>query len=455
MGKTKRSKEATRAVSRGKLAVMKETNVITCFLEHDGKILILKRSDLVGSFRGHWAGVSGYMETDSTEQAYTEIGEELGLSRDDVELLVEGPVLSVESKEKDTTWHVHLFLFHLPDPARIRLDWEHTEWRLIYPSDLGEFQTVPKLKDGLDLVLGEADAHFQTDDPDIRIWMVLFARDESHGASWFSTQAVNLLERQLQKLPEPDPEEFLGWLEDFCRAVGRIRPSMLSIANRLYLIHHRIREEWAGGNSNPRFRSAALEAIGKEKAQNEEDRGRLAEQFLPHLPSGGTLLTFSYSHTVLDVLKKFPDRIGKVIVTESRPLCEGARMARELSRAGIKTVFVTDASFGVFLKECDLVVTGCDMMVRLPGGNGGGDPGLGWIVNKIGTYPIAVLAKHEGIPFVTICERYKLIHPDLVPDTMVLEEKDPSEVISGDHPFSVRNVYFDKTPIDLVTLITP
>ena len=45
---------------------MKKINVVTSFLEHDGKILILRRSDKVRTMKHQWAGVSGYIESNET-----------------------------------------------------------------------------------------------------------------------------------------------------------------------------------------------------------------------------------------------------------------------------------------------------------------------------------------------------------------------------------------------------
>ncbi|MCL0057688.1 hypothetical protein M1N05_01270 [Dehalococcoidales bacterium] len=44
-----------------------EKKVVTCFLESDGEILILRRSAQVSSYQGRWAGVSGYIETTADE----------------------------------------------------------------------------------------------------------------------------------------------------------------------------------------------------------------------------------------------------------------------------------------------------------------------------------------------------------------------------------------------------
>ena len=126
---------------------MEERQVVTCFLEHKGKVLLLRRSDRVGTYRGRWAGVSGYIEAGvaPVEQAWTEIAEETGLGRGDAELGVEGRPLEVVDAGLDRRWVVHPFRFRVLSPEKVRLDWEHTECRWIAPDDMGQDETVPGL----------------------------------------------------------------------------------------------------------------------------------------------------------------------------------------------------------------------------------------------------------------------------------------------------------------------
>jgi 8-oxo-dGTP diphosphatase len=133
--------------------MLQEKKVVTCFLESEGEILILRRSGEVGSYRGSWAGVSGYIESTADEQALTEIEEETGLERDDVELVKRGEPLAVEDEGLETRWLVHPYLFRIKDRDKIRIDWEHKEARWIKPEDIGNYQTVPKLKEALSRVL--------------------------------------------------------------------------------------------------------------------------------------------------------------------------------------------------------------------------------------------------------------------------------------------------------------
>jgi len=123
--------------------------VVSCFLESDGEILILRRSGQVGTYQGRWAGVSGYIETTADEQALTEIEEETSLSKDDLELIRKGKPLTVKDDKLRVKWVVHPYLFHIKDRDKIKIDWEHKEARWIQPRDIDNFETVPKLKETL------------------------------------------------------------------------------------------------------------------------------------------------------------------------------------------------------------------------------------------------------------------------------------------------------------------
>jgi nicotinamide-nucleotide amidase len=133
-------------------STMDEKHVVTCFLEHRGKILILRRSGKVGTYRRSWAGVSGYIETNEIDQAFTEIAEETELYKKDLKLIKKGKPLEVIDKNLNRKWIVHPFLFHAKAPDKIKIDWEHTESRWIKPSELKKYDTVPGLAKALSRV---------------------------------------------------------------------------------------------------------------------------------------------------------------------------------------------------------------------------------------------------------------------------------------------------------------
>jgi nicotinamide-nucleotide amidase len=127
--------------------------VVTAFLRQGNKILILRRSGKVGTYRGKWAGVSGYIEKTAREQALSEIQEETGLSPEDVKLVREGSPLEVLDAGLKIKWIIHPFLFEVKNPEKIKTDWEHQEARWISPADIDHYDTVPKLKEALNTVI--------------------------------------------------------------------------------------------------------------------------------------------------------------------------------------------------------------------------------------------------------------------------------------------------------------
>ncbi|MFC1995937.1 NUDIX domain-containing protein [Chloroflexota bacterium] len=129
--------------------MLQEKQVVTCFLESDGKILLLRRSELVGSYQGRWAGVSGYVDDTADEQALLEIAEETTLTGQELKLIKKGQPLLFNDNKLGVKWIVHPYLFHIKDRAKIKLDWEHTEIKWIRPNDMDNYQTVPMLKETL------------------------------------------------------------------------------------------------------------------------------------------------------------------------------------------------------------------------------------------------------------------------------------------------------------------
>jgi methylthioribose-1-phosphate isomerase len=135
-------------------------------------------------------------------------------------------------------------------------------------------------------------------------------------------------------------------------------------------------------------------------------------------------------------------RLAEVWVDETRPLLQGARLtAWELRQAGIPHRVVADSAAGSLMAQgkVDRVIVGADRIAA------NGD-----VANKVGTYPLAVLADRHGVPFY-VAAPVSTIDP-ATPDgaSIPIEERDPAEVLTGGDAF---NPAFDVTPADLVTAI--
>jgi methylthioribose-1-phosphate isomerase len=163
---------------------------------------------------------------------------------------------------------------------------------------------------------------------------------------------------------------------------------------------------------------------------------------LTHCNAGG-LATGGYGSAV-GALRSAWERglLERVWVDETRPLLQGSRLtAWELEAAGIPHAVIADSAAASLMAagEVDCVVTGADRIAA------NGDT-----ANKIGTYSLAVLAKHHGIPLYVVAPTSTV---DLATPTgaeIPIEERAAGEITAR---FAARNPAFDVTPAALIGAI--
>jgi methylthioribose-1-phosphate isomerase len=135
-------------------------------------------------------------------------------------------------------------------------------------------------------------------------------------------------------------------------------------------------------------------------------------------------------------------RLAQVWVDETRPLLQGARLtAWELRRAGIPFKVVADSAAGGLMARglVDRIVVGADRIAA------NGD-----VANKVGTYPLAVLADRHRVPFYVAAPVSTIDPRTPSGDRIPIEERDPAEVTPDGDGY---NPAFDVTPAELVTAI--
>lgn len=185
-----------------------------------------------------------------------------------------------------------------------------------------------------------------------------------------------------------------------------------------------------------------LEALKIKRIQQAEEASKL-------LNDGDIILTHCNVSGLLPLVGEFCKRENKKIsffVTETRPYLQGSRLtAWELQRAKLDTTIIADNMVAQVMQEGKInkVIVGADHLAE------NGD-----IANKIGTYQIALLAKHFGIPFYCLCppvsrtKTGKNIIIEIRPQEELLEYKGLRLAPKG-----VRGYYpaFDITPHNLIT----
>lgn len=211
---------------------------------------------------------------------------------------------------------------------------------------------------------------------------------------------------------------------------------------------------------------ASLKAAIVEKAVwiHDDDRARchaIGKNGLHFVKEGASILTHCNAGglataewgTALAVIYAAHDAGKKVaaFVDETRPLLQGARLsAYELNAHGVPVTLMCDNMAGIAMKRgmIDMVIVGSDRIAR------NGDA-----ANKIGTYPLALIAKHHGVPFYVAAPTstfdMSLDNGDQIP----IEERDPEEVfVIGERRMAPENIKafnpaFDVTPANLIAAI--
>jgi methylthioribose-1-phosphate isomerase len=163
---------------------------------------------------------------------------------------------------------------------------------------------------------------------------------------------------------------------------------------------------------------------------------------LTHCNAGG-LATGGYGSAVGALRTAWEHGLlARVLVDETRPLLQGARLtAWELETIGIPHAVIADSAAASMMArgEVDVIVTGADRIAA------NGDT-----ANKIGTYSLAVLAAHHGLPLYIVAPSSTIDLATATGDGIPIEERDGAEI---SRRFTARNPAFDVTPAALIAAI--
>jgi methylthioribose-1-phosphate isomerase len=255
------------------------------------------------------------------------------------------------------------------------------------------------------------------------------------------------------------PSTVLEAVRKAAEQIVATRPTAVNLAWGVKRVHQAVEEAAAEGVAAMR-RVARQEAdrIAAEDVETNLAIGRHGAELVPPQAqvlthcNTGALACVGYG-TALGVIRAAAEagKAPRVWVDETRPLLQGARLtAWELDRLGIEATLVADSMAGSLMAagEVDLVVVGADRVAA------NGD-----VANKIGTYPLAVLARHHGVPFYVAAPISTVDLDTPTGADIPVEVRSPDELVrlgrSRVAPTGVRalNRAFDVTPASLVTAL--
>lgn len=259
----------------------------------------------------------------------------------------------------------------------------------------------------------------------------------------------------LDEAPNP-----VSRLLDAIAQMRRTRPTAVNLFHAMDHMERVVRE--AGGMESEALHDLILREAQSLYAEDKASGRRLGELGLSLLPpGGGTVMTICHTGGVATsgygtalatlILGHQRGLAMKAIACETRPLLQGARItAWELDRAGVDVTLITDnmAAYMMASTPIDAVIVGADRIAA------NGDT-----ANKIGTYGLAVLARHHGIPFYVSAPLTTLDVSTPDGSAIHIEERKAQEVTHGfgrqtaPAHVKVRNPAFDVTPAALISAI--
>ncbi len=259
--------------------------------------------------------------------------------------------------------------------------------------------------------------------------------DTTHGATALTIETGNVITLFLNESQIQTIDEFSKEFTNILHLLVKSQNSMASIFNFANQILLKLQKN--------NYRS--LEEMKKEIADYCNDfllalstTQQSINTFVNDLIENNSIIfTFSNSNTVLDSLIHVHKQ-GKHInvhCSECRPKNEGLLFTKKLSEHGITTVLSTDAALFSKIKEADMVLTGADSISNQ------------CVINKIGTYALAMLSRCEGVPCYVLCAEEKIIPSDYhLPNESL---RDPHEIIPLiPKKTSIINYYFESIPLD-------
>jgi methylthioribose-1-phosphate isomerase len=260
---------------------------------------------------------------------------------------------------------------------------------------------------------------------------VVLAMDEGAREGWDDARVQAAVDRVRHARPTAVN---LAW------GVDQVRPLMGRGRDAVLVAARRVATEDEAANRE-------LSRLGADWLLARIDRPRL--RVLTHCNTG-SLACVGYG-TALGVIRAAHEagRRPSVWVGETRPVLQGARLtAWELQRLGIPCTLVADSMAAALMAagEVDAVIVGADRIAA------NGD-----VANKIGTYGLAVLARHHGLPFYVAAPRSTFDRDTPDGSAIPVERRDAEEVavVGGrrlaPEGVAVENRAFDVTPAGLVT----
>ena len=258
--------------------------------------------------------------------------------------------------------------------------------------------------------------------------------DNIHGADWLSNAAIGVLITASLREEADSVDMLHEKLWSIGVKLASTRPSMASLANKIGYLFNELDKVSELKSYRSKVSEVGTEIINSSRT----NKKRIAEHLKSVASEAKSVFTYSYSGTVVDVIRE--NGYKNIVVTESRPMMEGKLLAQELGEEGYKVLMVVDGAAGMYVTAADICLIGADSVQY-----------NGSAVNKVGSKLLGYAAKDQGVPFYVLCDTSKFNVLNYLGASIQLEAKTPDEVSEPLRNVTIKNPYFEVVPPELIT----
>ncbi len=261
------------------------------------------------------------------------------------------------------------------------------------------------------------------------------------GAKNVAIAGAIILKISAEQSKAKNARAFIGELKGISKKIQALRPTEPALRNGQNIILSEITA----------MKNLSLQGLKIKAAKICDDYvfevqsvlGKIAQLGSRIIIDGDVVMTHCHSNNVVEIFKAAKNHgiKFKVIVTETRPLYQGKITAKELADEKIEVIYCIDAASASLMKKATKVLVGADAIAS-----------DGSVVNKIGTYQIAIEAKEHSVPFFVACGTHKYDPMTAMGYPEPIEERGKDEIVDRGKlkGVSVVNPAFDVTPKEYV-----
>jgi translation initiation factor 2B subunit (eIF-2B alpha/beta/delta family) len=247
--------------------------------------------------------------------------------------------------------------------------------------------------------------------------------DLTSGAAELALQGIKVFRSLMSDIPHDEkPEMVRDVLIDMAKALVKAQPAMAP----MFHLGNTVLIATKNCKTTPEIMKAADDAFTQFETRLCESASQIADHCYDLIPAGELVFAYSFSSTVVSSLlhARSQRKFFRAVCTEARPSQEGRKLAAMLASAGLEVIHTFDPAMGLVLPMCRAAFMGCDAVAR---------PG---IVNKVGSWLLALACRELGIPLYALCGTEKFVS-----DERLFEFEDyerPGSEVWADPPGGVR-----------------